>query len=185
MSSKYKFSDTESIYFITSTVVDWIDVFTRDVYRDILSNSFRFCQKNQGLQIHAWVLMPNHFHMICSFNNNADPGMVIKNIKSFTAIKLIDAIINNPHESRRSWMLDLFEKHGKANKSNYRFQFWQHENHPILLDNLKMYNQRLVYLHENPVRAGFVREPQEWLYSRAIDYYIPNGKGLLDSAGLD
>ena len=81
--------------------------------------------------------------------------------------------------------LIYFEKHGKANKSNYRFQFWQHENHPILLDNLKMYNQRLDYLHENPVRAGFVREPQEWLYSSAIDYYIPNSKGLLDLAGLD
>lgn len=48
-----------------------------------------------------------------------------------------------------------------------------------------MYNQRLDYLHENPLRAGFVREPQEWLYSSAIDYYIPNGKGLLDLAGLD
>lgn len=102
MSSKYRFSDKEGIYFITATVVDWIDVFTRDIYRDILLNSFRFCQKNQGLQIHAWVLMPNHFHLICSFIKNADPGMVIKNIKSFTAIKLIDAIINNPQESRRS-----------------------------------------------------------------------------------
>ena len=111
--------------------------------------------------------------------------MVIKNIKSFTAIKLIDAIINNPQESRRPWMLDLFEKHGKANKSNYRFQFWQHENHPILLDNVEMYNQRLVYLHGNPVRAGFVREPQEWLYSSAIDYHLQDGKGLLDLAGLD
>ena len=100
-------------------------------------------------------------------------------------MKVIDAIINNPQESRRSWMLDLFEKHGKANKSNYRFQFWQHENHPGLLDNLKMNNQRLGYLHESSVRAGFVREPQEWLYSSAIDYYIPNGKGLLDLAGLD
>ncbi len=111
--------------------------------------------------------------------------MVIKNIKSFTAIKLIDAIINNPQESRKSWILDLFEKHGKANKSNYRFQFWQHENHPILLDNSKMYNQRLRYLHENPVRVGFVREPQEWLYSSAIDYYVHNGKGLLDLVRLD
>ena len=58
-------------------------------------------------------------------------------------------------------------------------------NHPILLDNLKVYSQRLVYLYENPVRADFVREPQERLYSSAIDYYIPNGKGLLDLAGLD
>jgi REP element-mobilizing transposase RayT len=171
MSSKYKFDDREGVYFVTSAVVDWIDVFTRDIYRDILLDSFRFCQKNQGLQLHAWVLMPNHFHLICSFINNANPGMVIKNIKSFTALKIIDAIINNPQESRREWMLDLFEKNGRKMKSNFRFQFWQHENHPVLLTSKEMYNQRFVYLHENPQRAGFVKQPQDWKHSSAIDYY--------------
>jgi putative transposase len=185
MSKKYKFSDKQAVYFVTATVVDWIDVFTRNIYRDILLNSFRFCQLNQGLQVHAWVLMPNHFHMICSFINNSNPGLVIKNIKSFTAIKLIDAIINNQQESRKQWMLDLFEQNGKANKSNYRFQFWKHENHPVLLNNEKMYVQRLNYLHENPVRAGFVTGPQDWLYGSGIDYYTTNGKGLLELVRLD
>ena len=128
--------------------------------------------------------MPNHFHMICSFVNNANPGMVIKNIKSFTAMKIIDAIINNPQESRKKWMLDLFEENGLNNKSNFRFQFWEHENHPVLLDNENMFRQRFTYLHENPMRAGFVREPQDWLYSSAIDCYT-NGKGLLDLIRLD
>jgi REP element-mobilizing transposase RayT len=123
MSSKYKFDDREGVYFVTSTVVDWIDVFTRDIYRDILLDSFKFCQKNQGLQLHAWVLMPNHFHLICSFINNAIPGMVLKNIKSFTAMKIIDAIIKNPQESRKNWMLDLFEKNGQRMKSNLRPEF--------------------------------------------------------------
>ncbi|MBX9784822.1 MAG: transposase [Chitinophagaceae bacterium] len=148
-------------------------------------DSFRFCQKNQGLQIHVWVLMPNHFHMICSFVNNHDPGMVLKNIKSFTAIKIIDAIINNPQESRKEFMLDVFEKNGKANKSNYRFQFWQHENHPVLLDTNKMLEQRLTYLHENPVRSGYVLLPEHWLYSSAVDYYTTNQKGLLDLVLLE
>ena len=80
MSSKYKFTDSEGVYFVTATVVDWVDVFKRNIYRDILINSFQFCQKNQGLRIHAWVLMPNYFHMICSFSNDSQPGMVIKNI---------------------------------------------------------------------------------------------------------
>ncbi len=184
MSTKYKFTDIEGVYFITSTVVDWIDVFTRNIYKDILLDSFRFCQEKQGLQIHAWVLMPNHFHMICFFINNANPGMVIKNIKSFTAMKLIDAVINNPHESRKKWMLDLFEKNGVNKKSNFRFQFWEHENHPILLDTESKFKQRFTYLHENPVRAGFVREPQDWFYSSAIDCYT-DGKGLLDLVRVD
>jgi len=67
--------------------------------------------------------MPNHFHLICSFINNANPGMVIKNIKSFTAMKIIDAIINNKQESRKEWMPDIFEKNGQRTKSNFRFQF--------------------------------------------------------------
>jgi len=184
MSSKYKFSDIEGVYFVTSTVVDWIDVFTRNIYRDILLDSFRFCQDKQGLQIHAWVLMPNHFHLIFSCINKANPGTVIKNIKSFTAMKIIDAIINNQQESRKKWILDLFEKNGLENKSNYRFQFWEHENHPILLDNEDKFRQRFTYLHDNPVRAGFVREPQDWLYSSAIDCYT-NGKGLLNLVRID
>jgi REP element-mobilizing transposase RayT len=185
MSIKYKFDEKEGVYFITSTVVDWIDVFTRDVYRNILLDSIRFCQKNQGLQLHAWVLMPNHLHLICSFINNANPGMVIKNIKSFTAMKIIDAIIKNETESRREWMLDLFEKNGKRMKSNFRFQFWQHENHPVLLVNKEMYQQKINYLHENLERAGFVTQPQDWKYSSAIDYYTSDGKGLLEIVRLD
>ena len=185
MISKYKFDDREGVYFVTSTVVDWIDVFTRDIYSNILLDSFRFCQKNQGLQLHSWVLMPNHFHLICSFINNANPGLVLKNIKSFTAIKIIDSIINNPQESRKEWMLDLFEKNGWNMKSNQRFQFWQHGNRPILLTNKEIYNQKFAYLHENPERAGFVKQPQDWKNSSAIDYYTEDGRGLLELVRLD
>ena len=176
--------DTQGVYFVTSTVVGWADVFTRNIYRDILLDSFRFCQQHQGLQIHAWLLMPNHFHLICSCTKGNDLGMIIKNIKSFTAIKLIDAIINNEQESRKQWLLALFEQYGTKNKNNYRYQFWQHENHPVLLDNAKMCIQRLNYLHQNPVRSGFIVEPQHWLYSIAIDY-TTNQKGLLSIAVLE
>ena len=179
MSSKYKFVNREGIYFVTATIVDWVDVFTRNEYRDILMDSFRFCQQNQGLKIYGWVLMTNHFHLIGATTDENGMGMVMRNIKSFTAMKLIDAIIKNPKESRREWMLDIFEKKGKESKNNFRYQFWQVENHPILLDNDEdKFAQRMQYLHENPVRSGYVLEPQEWKYSSAIDFYT-SGKGLL------
>ena len=172
MSSKYKFVNKDGIYFVTATIVDWIDVFTRDEYRDILMDSIRFCQENQGLKVYGWVLMTNHFHLICSTTDEKGIGMVLRNIKSFTAMKLIDAIIKNQKESRKGWMLDILEKNGLASKNNHRFQFWQVGNHPILLDNdTTRFEQRLQYLHENPVKAGFVTFPQEWKYSSAIDYY--------------
>lgn len=101
MSTKYKFSDSQAIYFITATVVDWIDVFTRNEYKDILLDSIRHCQQHQGLHIHAWVLMPNHLHMIYSVDKGKDPALVLKNMKSFTALKIIDAVFNNLQESRK------------------------------------------------------------------------------------
>ena len=177
MSSKYKFIKPDGIYFVTCTVVGWIDIFTRTIYKEILLDSLRFCQKNQALNIHAWVLMTNHLHLICSAKDG-NLGLVIKNMKSFTALKMIDCIINNHQESRKDWMLNYFEASGLNIKSNYKYQFWQHENQPVLLDNEKMFKQRLNYLHENPVKAGFVSAPEHWLYSSAYDYQNL-GKGLL------
>jgi putative transposase len=110
MSTKYKFTDPHATYFVTATVVDWVDMFTRNDYKNILLDSIRHCQLHQGLRVHAWVLMPNHLHMIYSVADGKDPALVLKNIKSFTALKIIDAVINNPQESRKGWMLDLFEK---------------------------------------------------------------------------
>ena len=74
-------------------------------------------------------------------------------------MKIIDAIIKNPKESRKEKLLHTFEAAGKSSSSNFRYQFWEHENHPVLLETTEMYNQRLTYLHWNPVTAGFVIEP--------------------------
>jgi REP element-mobilizing transposase RayT len=184
MSTHYKFIDKEAVYFTTSTVVGWCDVFTRDCYKTILLDSIRYCQQNQGLQIHAWVLMTNHLHTICSCATGKDLGDIWRNSKSFTAMKIIDAIIKHPKESRKEHLLQCFETEGKKSSSNLRYKFWEHENHPVLLDSTEMYNQKLDYIHQNPVTAGFVNECWHWRYSSAPDYHTDK-KGLLDIVVLD
>ena len=74
-------------------------------------------------------------------------------------MKLIDAIINHSKESRKEYLLHTFATEGKKNSSNFKHKFWEHENHPILLDSDIVFNQRINYLHWNPVTAGFVAEP--------------------------
>jgi len=64
MSTRYKFIENASVYFTTSTVAGWADVFTREIYKTILLDSIRHCQQSQGLKIHAWVLMTNSARMI-------------------------------------------------------------------------------------------------------------------------
>ena len=105
-------------------------------------------------------------------------------MKSFTAMNLINAIINNPQESRRENLLHVFESEGTKSSSNFRFKFWEHENHPIMLDSIEIYNQRLNYVHQNPVRAGFVTDTSHCKLSSATDYFTSE-KGLLDLIILD
>jgi hypothetical protein len=64
MSTKYKIIDNEKAHFITLTTVDWIDLFTRLNHKMTIIDSLRYCQKNKGLDIFAYVLMPSHFTFI-------------------------------------------------------------------------------------------------------------------------
>lgn len=170
MSSKYKFRDPDSIYFISFSVVNWIDVFVRNTYRDILIDSIVHCQNKKGLVVHAYVIMTSHVHMIISRKGSNALEDIMRDLKKFTSYKIVGAIMQHPRESRKEWLLKMFEENGRKNPNNTKYQFWQQDNHPIELTDNKMIEQRLIYLHENPVKAGFVRLAEEYTYSSANDY---------------
>jgi putative transposase len=179
MSTKYKFNDPEGIYFVSFAVVGWIVVFTRQVYRDILLESLIFCRKEKGLMIHAWLIMSNHVHLIISRKGNQKLEDIMRDMKKYSAYRILKEIKESSTESRKEWMLYLFAKAGKQNSNNTNYQFWRQDNHPIELDfHSNMFEQKLNYLHENPVEAGLVKKASDYLYSSAIDY--EEGKGLLE-----
>lgn len=179
MSRKYKFYNPDGLYFISFATVYWIDVFIRNEYKNILLDSVQYCQKNKGLIVHAWVIMTSHVHMIISSENNKLEE-IVRDLKSFTSRKIKNAIIENPQESRKQWMLWMMERAGSKNKNNNKFQFWQQNNQPLELDNNKIRQQKIEYLHNNPVNEGFVFRPEDYIYSSAADY--SGIKGLLDIA---
>ena len=180
MGRKYVFSpDPRDIYFVTSTVVRWIDLFTRDVYRQILIDSLAYCQDVKGLDIYAWVIMTNHMHMIAGCHGELTMGDIMRDFKSFTSRSVKDTLRENMTESRQDWLLWMFERAGKYNPNNKDFQLWQQDSHPVLMDTREKVHQRLHYTHYNPVTAGFVVEPEHWRWSSAIDYC--GGKGLLNN----
>jgi len=69
MSTGYQIVDQSALYYLTLQVVDWIDIFTRQVYRDIVIESLKFCQQNKNLQIFGYVIMSNHIHLIANSPN--------------------------------------------------------------------------------------------------------------------
>ena len=106
MSRKYKFGDNSQLYFVTFAVVGWIDVFTRTEYKDVLLDTFRYCQAHKGLELYAYCIMPNHVHML--IGSHQEPlANVMRDLKSFSAKQLIKRIQAHPGESRKEWILSL------------------------------------------------------------------------------
>lgn len=165
MSRAYKTYEG-GLFFVTLTVVGWIDVFTRSEYCDTLVKNLKFCQENKGLQLYAYCIMSSHVHLIAA----AETGTlsdILRDFKSYTAKQLLQLIQNNPQESRKEWLLYLFRHFARKNNHNIAFQFWQHHNHPIDLVSGEMVRQKINYIHQNPVQAGMVTEEQDFVYSSA------------------
>ncbi len=175
MSEKYKFMDPMGLYFTTSTIVNWIDLFTRKEFRYIVIDSLHFCQERKGLKIHSWCLMPSHLHMIIS-SENGNLSEIMRDFKRFTARKIIKEmeIIN---ESRREWLLEAFHIAGKDLKRIKAFKVWKDGNHPKCIMTNYFLDQKLTYIHYNPVENEMVDEPEDYIYSSARDYV--GRKGLL------
>ncbi len=165
MSDKYK-TESGKLYYATVTVVGWIDVFTRKEYVNELINNLKYCQENKGLELYAYVIMSNHFHIIARCNNQP-LNYLLGSLKSNTSKKLIKQIDENSKESRKEWLLYMFNYFGKGNSQNEEYQFWQKGNHPIELWSEEAIKQKINYLHNNPVKQGIVARPEDYLYSSA------------------
>jgi REP element-mobilizing transposase RayT len=181
MSVRYKFKDQSKIYFVSFSVINWIDVFVRNEYKNILLDSIRFCQKEKQLEVYGWCIMTSHVHLIIGTQGEKLEN-IMRDMKSHTSRTIKKAIKDNIQESRREWMLWMMERAGKKNSNNKSFQFWQQDNHPIELTNNLIAQQKLDYIHNNPVEAGFVNRPEDYVYSSAIDY--SGEKGLLEIVPL-
>ena len=107
MSSKYKVGEDAIPHFVTFSVVGWIDVFSREQYKELFLESLKYCQEKKGMMLHAWVIMTNHVHLIISSISNKLEH-VVRDLKKFTSKQIIKAIKENNSESRKEWMLNIF-----------------------------------------------------------------------------
>ncbi len=168
MTTGYQIKNQEALYILTFQVVDWIDIFTRKIYKDILIDSFKYSMKNKGFHLYAYVIMSNHVHLIA---NSPDGKLsdTIRDLKKYTSRTIVQAV-KDLDESRKHWMLDRFKFNASQRTTVSNYQLWTHENHSIQIDSDKFITERVDYIHNNPVRAGIVEKPEYYLYSSARNY---------------
>ncbi len=178
MSRNYKFHNPDGVYFISFAVVEWLYAFTRNEYKDIIIESLSYCQKEKGMEVFAWCIMTNHIHLIFRSANGQKPELLIGDFKRFTSKAIVKAITANPKESRKEWLLGQFLKAGSKSSNVNKYQLWRHDNKPIELWSNKVIDEKIDYIHSNPVEEGLVFRAEDYVYSSAVDY--AGEKGMLD-----
>lgn len=166
MSELRKANVPQSTYFITLTVVGWIDIFTRQAYVEDLIKNLKFCQANRDLEIFEYVVMPSHIHLICRRKEGL-LSELLKDFKSFTAKEILRLIQENPQESRQEWLMYMFQYFAKRYVQNAKYMFWQKTSFPIEIYNKEIMEQKSRYIRTNPEAAGIVTDSTYYLYCSA------------------
>ena len=163
--SELRKANTDHPYFITLTVVGWVDLFTRERYCEIIIDSLKYCIANKGLKLFEYVIMPGHVHLIAQHLEGKLPD-ILRDMKSFTAKQILKAV-EKTGESRREWLLYLFRYFARGKKQNKEFMVWEKTNHPIELSSPDIYDQKVAYVVMNPVTSGYTTDETTWKYSSA------------------
>jgi len=172
--SCYKILDPELPHFVTFTVLHWIPVFTRPATVDIVLDSLRYLV-SRGLKVYAYVILENHLHLVVQ-SKQLDTD--IARFKSYTARRLI----NHLDEQKVTQILEQLAFYKKAHKNDRAYQFWQEGCHPEWIQNNEMMQQKVNYIHENPVKRGYVDQAEHWRYSSARNYL--GDEGLIEVCTL-
>jgi putative transposase len=171
MRSRYRLKNEHAAHFITSTIVEWLPVFTTEACCDIVGRSLEHCRAHKALKIHGWVIVDNHFHAIVS---GPDLSHTVADLRKFTAHEIVEQL----RTEGREWLLNQLSYFCAAHKQASAHQIWQEGIHPQSITSDEMMLQKLEYLHNNPVKRGLVASPEHWRYSSAHEW-LPGAMPVL------
>ena len=166
--SRYAFADEELPHFLTFTVNDWIPVFQSpdmaQIFLDALADL-----RNRGVKLHAFVLMENHAHCILRGENLSAQVRLFKGKTARMCLNRLQTNRGGRETLRRLNLFRLAERRANA------YQFWRAGSHPQLIQDARMMRQKIAYIHDNPVRRGYVERAEHWRYSSAANYAQTGG----------
>jgi REP element-mobilizing transposase RayT len=147
--SRYKFYEEHYPYFVTSTLLEESPLFTKPALAQIMLDQFEFLQRERKVTLYAFVLMSNHFHLVVE---GEDLSNKLRLVKSYTARQILEVMERHGHSR---WLKKL-KKYKRSYKRGRTYQVWQEGLHPKQLKSVRMVNQKIGYIHANPVKSGYV-----------------------------
>jgi len=164
----------QGIEFFTATCLNWQPLLQSHDHKRIIIDSLSFLVNDKRIWLYGYVIMPNHVHIIwCK-----QPEWLNKNVQQhfskFTAQQLKFSLMNNSAEL----------KNYKSTQNDRDYQFWERRPHKATLYNRNVLEQKLDYIHYNPVKAGLCNLPEDYTYSSAR-YYLLNDDDALITHYMD
>ena len=167
MKKPWSFDDSNSPYFCTDVIVGWQYVFTSPEFFCAIIDSLKFCQENKGLRLHGYAIMPNHVHLVVSATQG-NLASVIRDYKRHTAWRISELL----GETRNRRLLKYFRSVARHENRGNEHKIWQSGSHAILIESDEFFEQKLEYIHNNPVAKGYVERPEDWKFSSARNYIL-------------
>ena len=166
--SRWKIIEGINHYFITTTIVEWQNVFVSDELFEVIIASLKYCIDHKGLHLHAYVIMPNHVHYIVSVDPAQYLSDIMRDFNRFTSRRITRIF----EKAKQTDLLDVFQKAATEERRRNKYKVWQEGYHPIAIYSEDFFLQKLKYMHENPVRKGLTDQAENWKYSSAQNYYL-------------
>ena len=177
---RYRIIEGIGVYFVTFTVVGWLPVFIDEPSCQIVTGSLNFCIHNKNLRVNAYVIMPNHLHAVV-FDSEFDSERLkhtLDDLRKFTGRQLADYCAQN----MPAYYTEIFRKHAGEDRQR---RFWQPTQHPEGIVTTKFWQEKVNYIHWNPVRKGLVRNPEDWRFSSAAFWLADKKDNDVELSGID
>lgn len=161
--SRYKIYEATHPYFVTCTILHWLPLFTKKESVQIVIDCLKFLQGKDNLKLYAYVILENHLHLVVQSD---DIEKSMKSFKQYTAKALLDLL----KKENVKTLLDQLRFYKKAHHKATEYQVWEEGYQPKLIQTEEMMVSKINYIHQNPVKRGYVDEAVHWRYSSARDY---------------
>ena len=152
--------------FTTVTCLEWKTILENDAHKDVIIESMRFLSTDGRASIYGFVIMCNHFHFVWQIMGEHELEDVQRDFLKYTGQK----ILMNLRNVGSPLLLELV-----VDAKDRKHQVWERNSLSVALWSQAVLSQKLKYIHDNPVRAGLCRYPEEYKYSSAR-FYLCNEK---------
>ena len=162
--------DLYNCFFITTTFNDWMRLLLNHNYYMIIINSILFCLKKYEADLIAYVLMPNHIHLILFYNNKINVSGFLRDLKKYTSVKIRQQL---EKEGKEEILKELVYR-----RYRQKYKVWKDRFDAVIIRHKNVLLTKIKYIHNNPVKNGLAERAEDWEYSSAR-YYSAEEEGLL------